>query len=127
MQYAAQMQKKVVPIEGRGRLTLMDYLLESAPGSTLSKDVIEACISVIKEGCAVDSAQAAKYLPKAKVVAILRTEQEIVGVGAIKAPRPKYASEIAKDSGFSFDKNMPELGYVARRKSHSGNKLSEQI
>ncbi|HEV2522125.1 MAG TPA: hypothetical protein VGT24_07055 [Candidatus Acidoferrales bacterium] len=105
----------------------MNYLLEFSPGNALSKDVIAACISVIKEGGAVNSESAAKELPKAKIVVIVRDGQDIVGVGAIKERRPEYASKIAKRSGFTFDKNTPELGYVARKKSHRGHRLSEQI
>ena len=105
----------------------MKYSLEVEQGTELPEDVIEECVSVISEGCAVDSKSAAKELPKAKDVTIVRAGGRIVGVGAIKESRPDYALKIAKRSGISFDKNMLELGYVARMHSHRGHRLSEQI
>jgi predicted GNAT family N-acyltransferase len=66
-------------------------------------------------------------LSKAKIVAPVLAGRQIVGVGAIKASRPDHASKIAKRRGSLFDKNMLELGYVARQHSHRGHKLSEQI
>ena len=74
-----------------------------------------------------DSASAAKQLPLAKVVAVVCTEQDIVGVGAIKQPRPRYASKVSRYAEFPFDENMLELGYVAREPSHRGHNLSEKV
>src|SRR5436309_1189531 len=105
----------------------MTYAIEVAPGTALRKDALETCVSVIREGCAVDASSAAKQLPKAKSVATVRANGQIVGVGAVKNSRPDYASDIAKKSGFPFDSNMLELGYVTRSPSHRGHRLSEQI
>jgi predicted GNAT family N-acyltransferase len=105
----------------------MKYSLEVEQGAGSPKDVIKACVSVINEGCAVDSKSAARELPKARSVAIVRAGRQIVGVGAIKESRPDYAFKIARRSGFSFDKSVLELGYVARKHSHRGQRLSEQI
>jgi hypothetical protein len=105
----------------------MNYEVKSYLPSELSKDEIARCLALITEGGAVDSAFAEEQLPLAKVVAIVRFGAETVGVGAIKQRRPGYATGVAKKSGFSFDKNMLELGYVARDKSHPGHSLSESI
>lgn len=105
----------------------MDYAFECSIGKTLTKEELAACLAVIKEGCAVDSVSAKRELPKAKAVVTVRFGDEIVAVGVIKRARPRYAAKIATYSGFSFDKNMLELGYVARKESHSGNKFSQQI
>ena len=59
-------------------------------------------------------------------MAVVRTDKEIVGGGVIKNPRPAYASKIARDSEFPFDKNMLELGYLAREVSRRGHNLSEK-
>jgi hypothetical protein len=105
----------------------MKYDVKSHLPNQLSKDEIARCLSIIREGGAVDSASAKKQLPRARAVAVVRSGDEIVGVGAIKQARPSYASRVAKKSGFSFDRNMLELGYVARDKSHRGHNLSRQI
>jgi hypothetical protein len=105
----------------------MKYDVQAHSPCDLSKEEIAKCLSVIKKGSAVDSASAASQLPLASVVAIVRAEQEIVGVGAIKQPRPRYASKVARNSEFPFDSNMLELGYVAREPSHRGHNLSERV
>lgn len=74
-----------------------------------------------------DFASGARRLRMARVVAVVRTGNEIVGVGAIKQAWPRYAPGIARKSGFSFDRNMLELGYVARDPSHRGHNLSPKI
>jgi hypothetical protein len=105
----------------------MKYDVKAHFPNELSKGEIKRCLSLIKEGDAVDFASAEKELPLAKVVVAVRLRGEIVGVGAIKQARPPYALRVARKSGFSLDKNMLELGYVARDKSHGGHSLSQQI
>jgi len=97
-----------------------------SPGA-LSKEEIRQCLSVIEDGCAVDPEWAAAEFPLAMVVAIARKGQDIVGVGAIKRKRPQYASTIAQSSGFSFNTNSHELGYVAIKKTHQKLGLSHEI
>lgn len=84
------------------------------------------CLSVIGEGDAVNLKSAQRELPLATVV-VKRDSQDIVAVGAIKRQRPEYASTISVKSGFSFDKNIHELGYVAVRESHRGRGMSHEI
>jgi hypothetical protein len=109
------------------RIRHVKYDVHAFRPTELSRKEIAKCLSLIKKGSAVDSASAAKQLPQARVVAVVRTGNEIVGVGVIKQPRPAYASKIAKYSEFPFDSYMFELGYVAREPSHRGHNLSEQI
>ena len=85
------------------------------------------CLKTIEEGEAVDIGAATDEMPKALVVAIARSSSGIVGVGAIKRKRPKYASGIAAKGGYNFDPNMHELGYVSVTKSHQGRRLSKEI
>jgi hypothetical protein len=105
----------------------MKYDWELSPGPRLSSATIGACIAVIREGCAVDVRRAKIHLPKARMVAVGRMSLIVVAVGAIKEARPKYAAEIAKRSGYDFEPEMLELGYVARLISQQGHKLSEKI
>jgi hypothetical protein len=68
-------------------------------------------------------------LPRASVITIARDKTEIVGVGAIKRVRNHYAAGIATKtrSGFHFEKNMPEVGYVSVDERHWGQRLSHNI
>ena len=96
--------------------------MENKVGKDLSPDEIKACLVVLKEGDAVDVKAAERELPRAVTVAVVRVGKDVVGIGAIKRQRPFYAKRIAgaKCSGFSFDPNMHELGYVAVRKANRG-------
>ena len=100
---------------------------ETCPGNNLSNEVIDACVKLIRQGDAVDPESAKAELPLAEMVAMRRAGQKVVAIGAIKRRRPKYAADIAQKSGFSFDHNMLELGYVSVGKSHQGQGLSHQI
>lgn len=105
----------------------MNYNVQAHVPHELAEDKITQCLSLIMKGGAVDSAFAARHFRQARSVAVVCTGKEIVGVGVIKQPRPSYASEIARNSEFPFDKNMLELGYVAHEPSHRGHDLSEKI
>src|SRR5712675_2233754 len=90
-----------------------EYTVTACVGSDLSPTQLTTCMSIIKEGSAVNTTSAKKQLPLAPVVVIVHRGEQIVGIGAIKQPRPDYASSVANKSGHSFDKTMSELGYVA--------------
>lgn len=97
-----------------------------APGDLTETERAE-CIAVIKRGNAVDPVSAAAELPLARVLAVARKGNRIVGVGVIKRIRNNYASGIALKSGASFPSDTPELGYVAVDSGHRGNRLSHRI
>ena len=97
-------------------------------GISLSKKDLEDCILLIKDGGAIKNLKTAEEeLPLAKLVAIKRAGQDIVGVGAIKQCRPIYTRSIAEKSTFQFDPCSHELGYVSIKKSHWGQELSKKI
>ena len=73
----------------------------------MSHAEVEKCIAIIRDGDAVDPESAGEELPRASVVAIARTGDEIVGVGAIKRIRRGYASTIAERSGIEFPSGIP--------------------
>jgi hypothetical protein len=89
-------------------------------GKDLTPDEIKACVAVLSEGGAVDLKIAERELPHAVTVAILWAGRDIVGVGAIKQQRPHYVKRIASASGFAFNANTHELGYVAVLEAHRG-------
>ena len=99
-------------------------LIEAANFSTADQ---AACIRVIEGGEAVDVESARRELPKAIAVAIARLEGQIVGVGAIKRQRVKYAAEVSKKAHFKFPAEVLELGYVAVDPTHLGNHLSHKL
>ena len=105
----------------------MKYEAKCHLPSELSKLELKKCNALIKEGGAVDFASAQRQLELAKAVAVVRSGGGIVAVGVIKHPRPRYASGISMKSGYAFDKNILELGYVARDPSHRGQSLSEKV
>jgi predicted GNAT family N-acyltransferase len=88
---------------------------------------MDECLSIIREGDAVDLRSARNGLPQAKLVAIAWEGEEIVGVGVVKQKRPTYAGKIAKRSGAPLNTNTNELGYVAVKESERGKKLSRKI
>ena len=101
--------------------------IQCCAGISLSNEEREACISLIKEGGAVDPKNAEAELPLAKLVTIKRAGKNIVGVGAIKRCRPQYAYSIAEKSKFQFDPCSHEFGYVAIKESHRNQRLSHMI
>jgi GNAT superfamily N-acetyltransferase len=93
----------------------------------LSEADLAACLQVLKEGDAVDLEFAAAELPRALRVVVVRAESVVIGVAAIKRPRPNYAAGIAKKSTFAFASDMPELGYAAVRKAYQGHNLGGRL
>lgn len=86
-----------------------------------------ACISIIRTGGAVDDRSAARELRLATVLAVARSDGEIVGVGAIKRARPAYAAKIARSSRVSMSSDMNELGYVAVDHKHKRRGIASRI
>jgi len=94
----------------------------------LSEHEISACISLVQKGGALENPKfAADGLPRAIMIAVKRTGNEIVGVGAIKQKRTSYAADKARKSGFKFDSNAHELGYVVVKESNRGKGISQRI
>lgn len=104
----------------------MNYDISASLGPVPSAHV-DGYVAFLAKGRAVDVKSARQELQRATATALAFSEEAIVAVGAIKGKRPDYASQIAKYSGFSFDENMPELGYIAVESSHRGNGLSHRI
>lgn len=105
------------------------YVVSVCVPGALSAAETERCVAIITRGGAVKVKFALTELPRASVLAIARDKAEIVGVGAVKRTRSNYAAGIAKEnkSGFDFDKNMPEVGYIAVDERHRGQRLSHSI
>jgi GNAT superfamily N-acetyltransferase len=105
----------------------MSEQLQTLREGELSPEDLEECISILDEGKAVNVAFARRELPVAPVVVLKRVDGKIVGLGAIKRQRPDYAAGRALASGYDFDQNMHEIGYVAVRKAFGRKGFSAQI
>jgi hypothetical protein len=88
---------------------------------------VTACLTILEDGKAIDIDTAKVELPLSPVVVLAKRDDAIVGVGAIKRGRPRYARDKASKSGVPFVENMPELGYVAVDEGHQGHGLSHKI
>jgi GNAT superfamily N-acetyltransferase len=108
------------PTEARKELQVL------AQGEFPDNDLRE-CVSLIASGDAVDPGTAEEHLPHCLFVVVKREGDQIVGVGAIKGQRPNYVRTIARRSGFEFDPQMHELGYVVVRESHRNRGISKAI
>jgi GNAT superfamily N-acetyltransferase len=106
-----------------------DYAVSVCVPIDLSSTELDRCVALVTSGGAVAVGFAQAELPRASVLAVVRHKTEIVGVGAIKRIRDYYAVGIAstQKSGFGFDKNMPEVGYIAVDDRHRGQGLSHRI
>lgn len=103
------------------------YYLETRLPNRVSLKELARCTAIVKRGDAVDPDSAQLELPRAEMLAIASIRMDIVGVGAIKRKRPAYALQIAESSGFSFDQDTQEVGYVAVERAHQGQGLSGRI
>lgn len=106
---------------------LRDYNVTACAAADLNDEEQAACIAIIESGDAVDPESAEAELPRARLVAVARRGNQIVGVGALKRNRPDYAFDKASKSGVPFALDTPELGYVAVDPDHQGKGLSRRI
>jgi hypothetical protein len=83
--------------------------------------------AILRTGGAVNVVSAMSAIPHAPAFALARRGGKIVGVGAIKRPRPDYAKQKQKDANVTFDTEIAELGYVAIDAKFRDNRLSGRI
>jgi hypothetical protein len=92
-----------------------DYRVETCAPMDLTAAELERCTSIVIEGEAIENSESVKtWLPQSLVLAVVRKGEEIVGVGAIKPARPRYAERVAAASEYIFATDLRELGYIAR-------------
>lgn len=103
------------------------YVVKTLSPGELTEPILSACVAVIKTGDAVDLESAKRELPLAKSVAIALKGSVIVGVGAIKRERVRYAADVSKKSGADFPPETPEVGYIAVDPEHRRRGLSRRI
>ncbi len=104
-----------------------EYDVKSCAPGDLTDSELSTCAAIIKSGGAVDPHTARTELPRAARLAGARSGGTIVGIGAIKRDRPRYAAGVGKHSGHVFPENSSELGYVAVDPRHQNKGLSKRL
>jgi hypothetical protein len=114
--------KQLANVVKAGNGTIRAYGIATGPPGDLTEAEIGRCIAIVEAGQAVNPRSAAARLALAKILAVVRTCSEVVGLGAIKQVRFDYASDISvpAKSGAGFDPHIVELGYVAVDDRHQG-------
>jgi GNAT superfamily N-acetyltransferase len=79
----------------------------------LSETEMKDCVTLLKDGEAVDVAAAKRGITAAKKLMIAREHGSIIGLAAIKKARPAYAAKIARDSSAIIEVGADEMGYIA--------------
>ena len=98
------------------RKTAEEYSVRICARGDLTEPELSTCVEIVRDGGAV--AINLEKLRNAKMLAVVRTDGVIVGVGSIERDRPERAAAIAQRSGFGFPKETLELGYVAVAPQH---------
>lgn len=113
------------PTQTTATKTPQEYSVGACVPGDLSDAELATCVEIVRDGGAVVISP--EKLQKARMLAVARNGDVIVGVGSIKRHRPDRAADIARKSGFSFPKETPELGYVAVAPQHRRQGLSHQL
>jgi hypothetical protein len=74
------------------------YAVVKCVPNDLSEANINKCVAIITNGEAVDPESAAREFPRASALAVVRSDGNIVGVGAIKRIRTGDAAAVAEKS-----------------------------
>ena len=106
---------------------MSDYAMTVCAPSDLNAGEMAVCVQLVAGGGAVKQKYAELGLRDARMLAVVRFADQIVGVGAIKRVRPGYARRRAQCSGYNLPPETPELGYVARHVEHKRQNLGVRI
>jgi hypothetical protein len=105
------------------------YEIVETRWNNLDEEQQKTVLLLLKEGGAVSIASVRQELPHATTFLLLTYAGVIVGVGAIKSERVRYAELVQSDqrSGYPFDPKTLELGYVVVAEDHRNKGLSGDI
>ena len=101
-------------------MTSISYVFELRQPPNWRDEELEVCLGLLAQGGAVDIRYASTLLPNAVAVVLVRHENEIVGVAAVKMQRAEYAERISRKSRFQLPSEAWELGYVVVSEPHRG-------
>jgi hypothetical protein len=108
-------------------LGITDYAVTVSAPDDLNDADMATCVGLVVGGGAVTKRYAEPGMREARLLAVVRKADQIVGVGAIKRVRPDYARRRAQCSGCKLAVKTPELGYVARHPEHGRHHLGQRI
>jgi GNAT superfamily N-acetyltransferase len=103
------------------------YRFEICSFDTLKGIDRKTCVTLLRDGGAVNARVASKQLPDANLMIVARSNDELVGVGAVKQWRQEYASEVSARSKYELAHSMHELGYVVVAPDHRGRGVAGLI
>src|ERR1700751_792863 len=102
--------------QSAARKTAEEYSVRICARGVLPEPELSTCVEIVRDGWAVPINL--EKFQNAKMLAVVRTDGVIVGVGSIERDRPERAAAIAQRSGFGFPQENLELGYVAVAPAH---------
>jgi GNAT superfamily N-acetyltransferase len=100
------------------------------PPSDCTAEALADFEKLVVEGGAVNPQGLAQRIRNASRLLFLRTsEGKLVGVGALKHPRPSYRNRVFADAGATVSANEypVELGWVVVAKAYQGRRLSTRM
>lgn len=85
--------------------------------------------ALVEAGGEVDTVVLRQNVESAKSLVFARSEGRLLGVAALKVPRPSYRKKIEKASGFNLQSDLYpfELGYVFVQEAARGNGLAHRL
>ena len=104
------------------------YRVDTCAPASLSAAEMERCLTIVVNGGAIENPdRSKKWLPRSVILAVVRKGNEIVGVGAIKPGRSRYAAGVAEKAGHAIHADAAEIGYIARDPAYRNNRFSPHI
>ena len=105
----------------------MRYAVAIVRPSELTTVETRECVKLIVDGGAVGRTFVEQWFPGSIQVAVTRLGAEIVGVGVIKPGDRPHTATVAGQSGAELPPGVDELGYVAVKEEHQGQRISRDI
>ena len=105
----------------------MPYAVTIVRPSELTTVETRECVDLIVDGGAVRRTFVEQRFPDSIHVAVTRLGAEIVGVGVIKSGDHPHTTTVAELSGVELPPDVDELGYVAVKEEHQGQRISRDV
>ena len=105
----------------------MRFAVTVVSPSELTTVETRECVKLIVDGGAVRRTFVEQRFPASIYVAVTRLGAEIVGVGVIKSGDHPHTTTVAGLSGVELPPDVDELGYVAVKEEHQGQRISHNM
>lgn len=100
------------------------YRFEEKRGGDLTEVESRRCIELLRTGKAVkletqhQEDYVRRTLNNSPTVILVHFSGEIIALGVFKGSRVEYADRVISNSGYQFDRQTPEVGYVVVAETH---------